>query len=99
MTKKLIIYLPQEEMDYLQGLQYEVDGLEKLMTKLTRENVSDDDMVFWKDSFIEAFTKLSVAKEYINDEYIRPSINANEKVTWNANFSKGCIEVFDYNEE
>jgi len=85
-----------DQMNYLQSLQYDVDNLVFLISKLSLQKVSEKDLDYWKQAYLDKSKELSLIKSEINKEYISPNITKDEVASWNANFSKGILEVSVY---
>lgn len=93
--RKLIIYLPESVMDYLQLCQYEYTGLQSLLKKVISDPIelSDEDNNFWKTAYLEAFNRLEFAKKFIQNEYLSPHVKAGRLMNWRADFNDNYIEM------
>ena len=88
--KKIII--PQEEVNYLQKLNYEIEARKNLCQFLIRQNIRNKSFDDYHNEYIELFAEYELAKLELENNYIKPVIG-NQTCNWNLDFQTNEVNI------
>lgn len=86
------ITIDQNVSNYVEALQYDVEGLRQLMTQLHPAETSQDILEYWKNAYLAKFQEYTLAKQEI-EKAVRESgvIDNSKPFSWSLDF--GTCEV------
>ena len=88
--KKIII--PQEEVNYLQKLNYEIEARKNLCQFLIRQNIRNKAFDDYHNEYIELLAEYELAKLELQNNYIKPVIG-NQTCNWNLDFQTNEVNI------
>lgn len=90
--KKIII--DQELSNYIESLQYDVEGLRQLMTQLHPAETSDDILEYWKNAYLAKFQEYTLAKNEIEKNIRESGVVENGKpFSWSLDFTTREVTI------
>ena len=90
-----IIEIPEELNTYIELLHYEVNALQDLLTRMAtaQEEVPESLCNYWTRQYIDKYTEYNIAKQNLEKDYVMPTLEEGEKVTWNLNFDSHEVVI------
>ena len=100
------VSVPNQVVDYLERLAYEVDGMKRIIKELITENVHNADILESETfkKYNSRYEEKSAAYEIAKEELIRNHIpqevhDSNHLFSWNLDFSTGILSYVTLDSE
>lgn len=98
--EKMIIHVPEEMVNYIEGLQYDLEGLKDLITRISTLNVNDaenetDLNSFWLQKYLDKNLEYRYAKQELEKDFIKPMLSNIKNYSWNLDFNS-CEVTIEY---
>lgn len=88
------IQIPEELMDLIQKLCYEVQSLQQLIGYLlTEEDINEKRLQIFQYEYETKYAMLEIAKREILNEYLTEELQ-DKNLDFNFNFNNSSIEIF-----
>lgn len=89
MQKVTVIPLPEELVNYLQALDYEIGGLQVLHTHALNAGTPEETVKRVRERFLEAYQEYQLAKQELWAPYDKEYPNCR----WRVDFQEGVLRV------
>ena len=91
------IQIPEDLVNYIEGLQYDVEGMKDLIVRMSNYQAPEENNSYWANLYLKKNAEYNMAKQELVTQYIEPVVE-NKPCNWSLNFNSGelTIEYEDY---
>ena len=90
--KTIVVTIPEDVKNGIQALQFEVESRKDLLAHMVNTGVDITSETFksYEKEYQEFFVKYNVAKEALQDQYLKPAVEG-RLVNWNLDFASNEV--------